>query len=102
MRLVQLIHAIFAWNIHMKKKHLEPHLGQETPGTVRLSVWNVDRHGQCSLTWFSDIMFGENKAVGNSFSFLLNMFFWQILGGLWKNKQNLQVRTCELGGLYPW
>lgn len=84
----------------MKKEHLEAHLGQETPGTVRLSVWNVDRHGQCSLTWFSDIMFGKNKAAGNSFSFLLTFFFgksWVVYGS--EQTEPPFVRTCELGGL---
>lgn len=83
-------------NIHMEKKHLEPHLGQETPGTVRLSVWNVDRHGQCSLTWFSDIMFGENK-----FLFLFVDFFFDKSWVVYGSEQNEPpfVRTCELGGL---
>ena len=80
------------------KKHLEPHLGQETPGTVRLSVWNVDRHGQCSLTWFSDIMFGKNKVAGNPFSFLLNFFFLTNLGWFMvQNKLNLHS-----SGLVSW
>lgn len=66
----------------MEKKHLEPHVGQETPGTVRLSVWNVDRHGQCSLTWFNDCL-GKTKLQGIPFRFVELFFFGQFLGGLW-------------------
>ena len=102
MRWVQLIHAIFAWNIHMIKNTWNPIWAKKHPELSGfLSGMSIV---MANVPWLGLVIscLGKTKLQGIPFRFCWTFFFdksWVVYGS--EQTEPPFVRTCELGGAIP-